>query len=237
MANTPLVVALLGAESTGKTQLTLTLTAYWQAQGLAVISVPEVLREWCDHAGRTPQPHEQTAIAEEQAHRTQAALMSPEVNVVIADTTPLMTAIYSDKLFQDRSLYAFALAHHRIYTHTLLTGLDLPWVADGIQRDNPSVQAPIDAMVRSALDGAGIPFQVVYGQGEERLHNALRAIDPQNSINLIANNDRLTWPSSIKIADSTHVQEAPDTRASWTWACDKCSDPDCEHRLFTGLLR
>ncbi len=237
MENTPLVIALLGAESTGKTQLTLTLTAYWHAQGMTVISTPEVLREWCDQAGRTPQPHEQAAIAEEQAHRTQTALMTPEVNVVIADTTPLMTAIYSDKLFQDRSLYAFALTHHRIYTHTLLTGLDLPWVADGLQRDNPSVQAPIDAMVRGALGGAGIPFQVIYGQGEERLYNALRAITPQKSINLIANNDDLACASSTKNVENLHKQEPPNTCASWIWACDKCSDPDCEHRLFTGLLR
>jgi hypothetical protein len=21
----------------------------------------------------------------------------------------------------------------------------------------------------------------------------------------------------------------------WTWNCDKCSDPECEHRLFTAL--
>ena len=21
------------------------------------------------------------------------------------------------------------------------------------------------------------------------------------------------------------------------WLCEKCSDPDCEHRLFTGLLQ
>lgn len=232
MADTPLVIALLGAESTGKTQLALVLAAYWQAQGLTVVSVPEVLREWCDHAGRTPRPHEQATIAQEQAQRTLTALAAPEVNVVIADTTPLMTAIYSDKLFQDRSLYAFALAHHRIYTHTLLTGLDLPWVADGIQRDNPSVQVPIDAMVRSALGGAGIAFQVVYGQGEERLHNALLGIRSQKAINSIANCADLVSARSTK-----DILKSPQTRATWVWACDKCSDPDCEHRLFTGLLR
>ena len=230
MADIPLVIALLGAESTGKTQLALVLAAYWQAQGLTVVSVPEVLREWCDHAGRTPQPHEQAAIAKEQAQRTLAALATPKVNVVIADTTPLMTAIYSDKLFKDCSLYAFALIHHRIYTHTLLTGLDLPWVADGIQRDSPSVQAPIDAMVRSALGGAGIAFQVVYGLDEERLHNALRGISRQEMTNSAANHADLASTSNIK-----GTLKPPKIRATWVWACDKCSDPDCEHRLFTGL--
>lgn len=226
----PLVIALLGAESTGKTQLALALAVYWQAQGLTVVSVPEVLREWCDRTGRTPQPCEQAAIAEEQAYRTRVALATPEVNIVIADTTPLMTAIYSDKLFQDRSQYAFALTHHSIYTHTLLTGLDLPWVADGIQRDNPSVQAPIDAMVRSALSDAGFAFQVVYGHGEERLLSALRAIAPQTAINSIAGNAYLTSTNCMK-----DMLKPLRPQATWVWACDKCSDPECEHRLFTGL--
>lgn len=235
--NTPLVVALLGAESTGKTQLALALAVHWQAQGLMVVAVAEVLREWCDQAGRTPQPHEQAAIAQEQARRTLTALATPGVNRVIADTTPLMTAVYSDKLFQDRSLYALALAHHRIYTHTLLTGLDLPWVADGIQRDSPAVQAPVDAMVRSALGGAGIAFQVVYGQGEDRLHSALRALNVgkirQNAIESIASTADVKSSKSTKSNQNT--RELRIARATWVWACDKCSDPACEHRLFTGL--
>jgi hypothetical protein len=34
----------------------------------------------------------------------------------VADTTPLMTAIYSDMLFDDTSLYPFALEHQRTTT-------------------------------------------------------------------------------------------------------------------------
>lgn len=236
--NKPLAVALLGAESTGKTQLALALAAHWQTQGLTAVAVAEVLRAWCDHAGRTPKPHEQVAIAQEQAHRTLAALATPGVHRVIADTTPLMTAVYSDKLFQDRSLYAVALAHHSIYTHTLLTGLDLPWVADGIQRDSPAVQAPVDTMVRSALGSAGIVFQVVYGQGEERLHNALRALNVEK---IRCSTTESVAPTAYPISSNCteNRQEAQEvrssTRATWAWACDKCSDPACEHRLFTGL--
>jgi hypothetical protein len=34
----------------------------------------------------------------------------------VADTTPLMIAIYSDMLFDDKSLYDFALQHQRTTT-------------------------------------------------------------------------------------------------------------------------
>ncbi len=209
-------VALLGAESTGKTQLANALVQHWRAQGQAVHSVAEYLREWCERAGRTPRPHEQLGIAQEQARR---ALAAAPGDLLVADTTPLMVAIYSDMLFNDRSLYEFALAHQRHYDVTLVMGLDLPWVADGLQRDGPQVRLPVDALLRGALERAGVAYRVVYGSGNARLEQALSAI---NFIVAPAYSTRAT----------SHFDQKP---AAWRWACDKCSDPDCEHRLFTGL--
>lgn len=67
-----------------------------------------------------------------------------------------------------------------------------------------------DALLRAALAGAGLPFAVIHGQGGERLANALRAL-------------------------GLEAPEAP--RRIAPFDCDKCSDPVCEHRLFTDLLR
>ncbi len=212
-------IALLGAESTGKTRLAAELAARLHAQGQTVATVPEALREWCERAGRTPRADEQMAIALEQARRADQATAA---DVVIADTTPLMTAVYSELLFDDCSLYDLALAHQRRYDLTLLTGLDLPWVADGLQRDGPQLREPVDALLRAALARAGLAYQVVYGRGAQRLENALAAI---NSIAVHTGIPRATGGFDSNPA------------ATATWSCDKCSDPDCEHGLFTGLLR
>lgn len=201
-----LKVALLGAESTGKTALAAGIAAHWRAQGQPVHAVGEYLREWCDREGRTPRPEEQMGIAQEQARR---ALQAPPDHWIVADTTPLMIAIYSDMLFDDPSLYDFALQHQRDYDLTLVTGLDLPWVADGLQRDGPHVREPVDARLRAALARAGVAYRVIYGTGGQRLKQALAAIDGN------AARGGLT--------------------GTWRWACDKCSDPECEHRLFSGL--
>ena len=210
-------IAIVGAESTGKTALAAALAAHLQQRGEAVSLVPEVLREWCEREGRTPRPDEQAGIALEQARRADAAT----TRWVIADTTPLMTAVYSDWLFDDRSIYPMALAHQQGYALTLLTGLDLPWVADGLQRDGPQVREPVDAMVRGALGGAGVEFSLVYGIGERRLAHAIDAIKS------IANNDQ---PAGTPGTNSLKNRR-------WTWMCDKCSDPQCEHRLFTARQR
>jgi hypothetical protein len=48
------VVAVLGAESTGKTTLAVELGRTLTARGRKVGVVPEVLREFCEREGRTP---------------------------------------------------------------------------------------------------------------------------------------------------------------------------------------
>lgn len=211
-------IALLGAESTGKTRLARDLAAHLSGQHQSVLVVTEVLREWCEREGRTPRPDEQMPIAQEQERRVDAA--AAQANWVIADTTALMVAIYSAMLFDDGALYNFALQRQRSYDLTLVTGLDLPWVADGLQRVGPQVREPVDALVRAALTRAGVNYQVVYGQGEERLANALIAM---NSIAISAGCTGATGLISLK-------------NQPWAWSCDKCSDPDCERHLFTSKM-
>jgi nicotinamide riboside kinase len=202
-------IALLGAESTGKTQLARDLAAHFASLGKTAIAVPEFLREWCEREGRTPRPEEQMPIAQEQERRVDEASATAEV--VIADTTSLMVAIYSAMLFEDGSLYQFALRRLGAYDVILITGLDLPWVADGLQRDGPHVREPVDALIREALARAQVPYRVVYGRGDERLRNALSAIEAGSA-------------------------ESHTGNSNWVWTCDKCSDPDCEHRLFSSLV-
>lgn len=211
----PASIALLGAESSGKTALSQALAQSLAQRGLAVELVPELLRQWCINAGRTPRADEQDGIARAHADAIAAAgACAPDL--LIADTTPLMVAVYSDLLFQDRSLYPFALAHQRGYALTLLMGLDLPWVADGLQRDGPHVQVPVDALVRAALEGAGLPYQVVYGRGPARLAHAERALRQLPAL-------------------AERLPPLPEARNLVRWVCACDSDADCEHRLFRRL--
>lgn len=211
-------IALLGAERTGKTQLAGALATALAAQGQAAAVVPEFLHEWCERHGRMPGRRELPAMAQEQARRVLAA---GHAGVVIADTTPLTTAVYSQWRFGDASLYDFAFAHQQRYDLTLLTGLDLPWTAGNLQRGGPQAREPVDALLRSALARAGMAYQVVYGLGPQRLENALMAI---HSRAIPVDSARATGQYKINAGRTA-------------WSCESCSDPDCERRLFTGLLR
>jgi nicotinamide riboside kinase len=171
-------IAVLGAESTGKTSLVQALRERLAAggAGLRVAAVGEVLREWCDARGRTPQAHEQRAIAEEQHRRIDGAAAGHDV--VISDTTALTTAVYSRYCFGDRSLEPLAVELHRRMHATLLMAVDLPWQADGFQRDGAHVREPVDALLRELLAAHALPFQVVDGTGVSRLSRAVDALQP-----------------------------------------------------------
>lgn len=198
-----MIVAILGAESTGKSTLASALETELAATGRRVARVAEVLREFCDAHGRTPQRHEQAGIAAEQTRRIEAAAQAHDI--VIADTTALQIAVYSDIVFGDRSLYDEALRAQARCRHTLLCALDLPWVADGLQRDGPHVREPVDALLRAALQRHARGYAVVGGQGAARTAAALAALQPA--------------------AAAARVPR-------WSSVCERCGDPNCERHLL-----
>ncbi len=221
----PFVIAIVGAESTGKTQLARDLAqALAQHTELAATWVPEVLRDWCEAHGRTPRADEQAAIAREQQARIDAAAATHRV--VVADTTALMTAVYSRLLFADDSLRDFAIAQHRRLSLTLLTALDLPWRPDGLQRDGPHVRAPVDALVREWLIAGGIEWSVVSGEGDARLQSALDALAPRLR----------AWPAPGRglFTRLAARNAAPSARP---WFCESCDSPECEHALLMQQRR
>src|SRR5207249_3083621 len=93
--------------------------------------------------------------------------------VVVCDTTPLMIAVYSQIVFGDDSLVGLARHLHASQAFTLLTGLDLAWVPDGLQRDGPHVRPLVDRAVRAHLMNWNTDWAVVTGHSQARTDNAM----------------------------------------------------------------
>ena len=122
------LLCLLGAECTGKTSLAQALAA-----ALPAVWVPEYLRLFCVQHGRTPRAEEQSHIAAEQQAAETAALAQAQAQGlawVVCDTAPLLTAVYSEYVFGDDSLYPLARAAQQRYAMTLLLQPDSPTAHD-----------------------------------------------------------------------------------------------------------
>ncbi|MDD2881769.1 MAG: ATP-binding protein [Rhodoferax sp.] len=175
MAPEPLRICLMGAECTGKTTLARTL-----AQHFSGFWVPEYLRFFCDQQGRPPRADEQAMVMRtqfEQEAQVLALARQAGVGYVFCDTAPLMTAVYSDFYFADRSLYASANLLHGSYALTLVLTPDLAWVPDGLQRDGSQARAAVGTMLQHVLQTMRYPAIVVSGGGECRLQAAILAVE------------------------------------------------------------
>ena len=173
MSSHPKLICLIGAESTGKTTLAQALAAHFNCAW-----VPEYLREFCESRGRTPTIDEQALILETQVSHESAAWVQARIahsRYVFCDTAPLLTAIYSEFVFNDQSLFPRARSLHARYALTLMLEPDIAWVADE-QRDGPHVREPITLIIARELAALNAPTAKISGHGDARLASALKAI-------------------------------------------------------------
>ena len=170
----PQLICIIGAECTGKTTLARALAAHFDCPWVA-----EHLRDFCDSRGRTPTRDEQLPILEKQ-HRAELAARvnaaQQDQPFVFCDTAPLLSAIYSDFIFGDQSLYARARALHSNYALTLLLAPNIAWVGDGLQRVGAQVRAPITQMIVRELGAMAVPLVLIAGQENARIAAAIDAI-------------------------------------------------------------
>ncbi|MES2583811.1 MAG: hypothetical protein V4627_13910 [Pseudomonadota bacterium] len=99
------------------------------------------------------------------------------------------------------------------YDLTLLMGLDLP---RHCAQPDPDVLRS-DAHLRHTLGSQAIAYAVVYGKAQARTECALQA---------------------IRYHHKRSAKRPPSAAASgWHWNCETCSDAECEHRLFSALVK
>jgi NadR type nicotinamide-nucleotide adenylyltransferase len=156
-------VAILGAESTGKSTLAAALANHYNT-----VWVPEYLREFVATEARVPFEGDQLRIAQIQLEREQTALAFAS-RFLFCDTTPLMTAIYSDVYWGrvDAQLAELELVHD--YAVTLVTAPDGPWVPDGLQRESEAVRQSVHDVLIDKLARRSIGYTLVTGSLEHRV--------------------------------------------------------------------
>lgn len=165
-------IAILGAESSGKSTLAAALAARY-----GTAWVPEYLREFVETHGRVPFEADQFAIAHTQLrHENETAACA--TRFLFCDTTPLMTAVYSRFYWNrvDQQLAALGRVHD--YALTLVAAPDLPWVADGLQRDSDQVRMDVHRLLLATLDEHKIPFVQVEGSLPQRLRQVEGLLGP-----------------------------------------------------------
>ncbi|WP_296403995.1 ATP-binding protein [Psychrobacter sp.] len=167
-------VAVLGAESTGKTTLCKDLAEHFNTVLVGEYMRPYLQKKWdltqtsCEWDDLMPIAQGQ--IADENS---KASLAN---HYLFCDTTLFELMIYS-YWYYDKCPYAIefaALNHH--YDMILLTEVDVPWVADDL-RDAPHQRHEISQAFVDTLNHYHKPFKRIGGSQNERVCKVVQWLD------------------------------------------------------------
>lgn len=164
-------IVLTGPESSGKTTLAAQLAAHF-----GTVWVPEFARQYLADLGRPYLFGDLMEIAKGQA-ALEDELAAQANGLLFLDTSLEVLKIWSEVRFGRCHPDLLALLQGRLPDQYLLCLPDLPWTFDP-QRENPNDRDVLLHRYRTELLGLGVPFNQVWGDGAERLENALAALLP-----------------------------------------------------------
>ncbi|WP_435978489.1 AAA family ATPase [Psychrobacter sp. DM4] len=173
-------VAVLGAESTGKTTLCRDLAAHFKS-----LWVPEYMREFlqdkwdgkkltCIWDDLLPIAKGQVTLENQltsQALRT-AKNKGQSQTYLFCDTSLFELMVYANWYYDDcpPALMHAAVDHH--YDLILLTNTDIPWVADDL-RDSPYMRQEIRAYFKKHLNQHNKKYKQIGGDRQERVEQVV----------------------------------------------------------------
>jgi hypothetical protein len=202
-----MVVHIVGAPHTGAAELFQALTAQL---GPSSVRMPDCTGGAFTEAAQSPPPVT-TALA-----TAGAALGTPE-----------------------RAHAAHAANGHASDATALVLLMGLDWPCPDEAQE---LREQRDAQLRSQLQQQRTPYSVLYGSADRRLAHALAAFETalpptavRGSTALQTPSDAGTEPASSRLPPADAGADEAGSARWRNWGCEKCSDPVCEHRLFTSL--
>lgn len=166
-------ICLIGAESTGKSQLAAELAATFKT-----VWVPEFAREYALKVQRQLDFFDVFPIARGQLQNEDRILANAR-GIVFLDTDLLSTVAYSRHYFGICPEWIEQTARARVADLYLFMDVDVPWVGDPV-RDPKARRDDVHAEFQRALEEFGARYVLISGGWSERRQTALqqvRAID------------------------------------------------------------
>jgi NadR type nicotinamide-nucleotide adenylyltransferase len=163
-------IAIVGPESTGKSDLTRALAKHYNT-----VWVPEYARQYIDNLNRPYEKYDLFKIAIGQIQSEDEQEQKAR-NFLFCDTNLWVIKIWSDHKYGTCADWILNELKKRVYDLHLLTNIDLPWEEDP-QREHPGLREYFFDVYKNELDSAGIDYKIISGHGSDRVDNAISAIE------------------------------------------------------------
>ncbi len=162
-------IALIGAESTGKTTLARALALRFDT-----VWVPEYAREYMTlNPGDYGITDVEDITRQHLRHEEELSLRAKKI--LITDTELITSAIWCEDVFGNCPKWIEEQITEHRYDLYLLTSNDLPWIADPV-RVNSQRRDYFFNLYKRTLEEYQLPFEIISGRYEARLMCAINAI-------------------------------------------------------------
>ncbi|WP_289053847.1 ATP-binding protein [Carboxylicivirga marina] len=166
----PKIIVLTGPESTGKSTLSKELSIFYNAD-----LVSEYAREYIESIDRPYLLKDVNVIAKQQVNGYKKALLSIKPMVVF-DTFLIITKIWYREVFGFVPEWIDdAIVRADVDLH-LLCYPDTEWIEDSV-RENKHKRMYLFEQYKNELEYYNFDYEIVKGQGEERLKAAINKIN------------------------------------------------------------
>lgn len=176
MKNNLKKIAVIGAESTGKSELCKALALHFDSYWC-----PEYAREYLQENGKNYSLQDLQKIAEGQIKLEEkyiAQSLSQQKEFLFIDTEMYNLKVWYEYVFNQCPFFILEEIVHRKYDYYLFTNIDLPWQKDDL-REYPDleIRQQLFHTYQDILINQNTGWHLVSGQGEERVKRAIAVIE------------------------------------------------------------
>lgn len=171
-------IAIVGAESTGKTWLCEALAKYYQT-----VWVPEYARDYFNHSDIYNYTQEDLIIIAKKQIELEQELLKKANGFLFCDTSLITLKIWSELEFGLTPPLITELLELSRYNLYLITDNQIPWVEDS-QRQNKHSRELLFNLNLNEIKRTTIPFAIIKGDKKDRLKNAILEINTLLDLNV-----------------------------------------------------
>jgi NadR type nicotinamide-nucleotide adenylyltransferase len=168
--NALIKIAVVGPESTGKSNLCKALAKLYQTK-----FVPEFAREYLTQKNAPYTLHDIIYIHQQQI--LSETILEKEANTILfCDTTSLVNKIWLAEKFNIKNEVIESDFNDHSYDLYLLCAPDMPWEYDPL-RENENDRERLFDIYKKSLTTCNKPFEIITGLDNVRLHNAKNILE------------------------------------------------------------
>jgi NadR type nicotinamide-nucleotide adenylyltransferase len=164
-------IAIIGPESTGKSELAKKLAEYFNGDW-----VPEYAREYIENLKTSYNYDDVCTIARKQIDEQLEYSNNLMQGFVFFDTELIITKVWFEYCFSKVPDFLVQHMNHNFFDLYLLCNYDLDWLPDAV-REHGEDRSYFFELYKNEIEKTGQPFDIISGKGTKRLENAITVIN------------------------------------------------------------